>query len=161
MEVYVGGVERVVQSVAEAEHLDLARQPQQRLAIAIALALADRDPHALAALGVNHLDIAPQYGDAEAVVDGFIVWTTSDDDPVLDAVVARRLFEAIGLVLRLLWQVPEKRLRRVYWQRFTNLLRCRPDPSVMRVYAIKCAMHYHAHRLVETLQRRGSGLVMR
>jgi len=28
---------------------------------------------------------------AEAVVDGFIVWTTSDDDPVLDAVAARRL----------------------------------------------------------------------
>src|ERR671928_1000781 len=25
---------------------------------------------------------------AEAVVDGFVVWTTSDDDPVLDAVVA-------------------------------------------------------------------------
>src|SRR3984957_11997483 len=28
---------------------------------------------------------------AEAVVDGFIVWITSDDDPVLDAVAARRL----------------------------------------------------------------------
>jgi DNA-binding LacI/PurR family transcriptional regulator len=28
---------------------------------------------------------------AEAVVDGFIVWATSDDDPVLDAVVASRL----------------------------------------------------------------------
>ena len=27
----------------------------------------------------------------EAVVDGFIVWTTSDDDPVLDAVAARGL----------------------------------------------------------------------
>jgi radical SAM superfamily enzyme YgiQ (UPF0313 family) len=72
---------------------------------------------------------------------------------------ARRLLEATGLVVRLLWQVPEKRLRRIYRQRLTNLLRCRPDPSVMRVYAIKCAMHYHAHRLVETLQRHGSGLV--
>jgi DNA-binding LacI/PurR family transcriptional regulator len=28
---------------------------------------------------------------AQAVVDGFIVWTTSDDDPVLDAVAASRL----------------------------------------------------------------------
>lgn len=28
---------------------------------------------------------------SEAVVDGFVVWTTSDDDPVLDAVVARGL----------------------------------------------------------------------
>src|SRR6202050_4330870 len=32
---------------------------------------------------------------AEAVVDGVIVWTTSDDDPVLDAVAARRL-PAVG-----------------------------------------------------------------
>jgi hypothetical protein len=72
---------------------------------------------------------------------------------------ARRLFEATWLVLRLLWQVPEKRLRRVYRRRLTNLLRCRPDPSVMRVYAIKCAMHYHAHRLVESLQRHGSALL--
>jgi hypothetical protein len=72
---------------------------------------------------------------------------------------ARRLLEATGLVVRLLWQVPEKRLRRIYRQRLINLLRCRPDPSVMRVYAIKCAMHYHAHRLVEKLQRHGSGLV--
>jgi radical SAM superfamily enzyme YgiQ (UPF0313 family) len=72
---------------------------------------------------------------------------------------ARRLLEAIALVVRLLWEVPEKRLRRVYRQRLTNLLRCRPDPTVMRIYAIKCAMHYHAHRLVETLQRRESGLL--
>ena len=28
---------------------------------------------------------------AEAVVDGFVVWTTSDDDPVLDAVAASGL----------------------------------------------------------------------
>jgi radical SAM superfamily enzyme YgiQ (UPF0313 family) len=72
---------------------------------------------------------------------------------------ARRLLEATALALRLLWQVPEKRLRRVYRQRLTNLLRCRPDPTVMRVYAIKCAMHYHAHRLVETLQQRESKLL--
>jgi len=70
---------------------------------------------------------------------------------------ARRVMEALGLVLRLLCQVQEKRLRRIYRQRFTNLLRRRPDPSVMRVYAIKCAVHYHTHRLVEMLHRRGAG----
>ena len=32
---------------------------------------------------------------AEAVVDGFVVWTTSDDDPVLDAVAASRLPAAV------------------------------------------------------------------
>jgi radical SAM superfamily enzyme YgiQ (UPF0313 family) len=72
---------------------------------------------------------------------------------------ARRLLETTGLFLRLLLQVPEKRLRRIYRQRLSNLLRRRPDPSVMRVYAIKCAMHYHAHRLVETLQGHRGGLL--
>lgn len=70
---------------------------------------------------------------------------------------ARRVVEALWLILRLLCQVPEKRLRRIYWQRFTALLRQRPDPSVMRIYAIKCAVHYHTHRLVEMLRQRGAG----
>jgi hypothetical protein len=69
-----------------------------------------------------------------------------------------RLVEAVALVLRLWWQVPERRLRQIYRRRFTYLLRDRPDPSVMRIYAIKCAMHYHAHRLVEALQENKSGL---
>jgi hypothetical protein len=71
----------------------------------------------------------------------------------------RRFVEAAALALRLWSQVPEKRLRRIYRQRLSNLLRRRPDPSVMRVYAIKCAMHYHAHRLVETLRQHPSGLL--
>jgi len=71
---------------------------------------------------------------------------------------ARCLLQAFGLVLRLS-RVPEKHLPRVYRRRFANLLRHRRDPGVMRVYAIKCAMHYHAHRLVEMLQRQGAGLL--
>jgi hypothetical protein len=35
----------------------------------------------------------------------------------------------------------------------------RREPAVRRVYAIKCAMHYHAHRLVEALQQRGGSLL--
>ena len=71
----------------------------------------------------------------------------------------RRFIEAVGLMLRLLAQVPEKRLRQIYRSRFTHVLRRRPDPSVLRIYAIKCAMHYHAQRLVEALQQRRSGLL--
>jgi hypothetical protein len=67
---------------------------------------------------------------------------------------ARQLLEAAGLVLRVLLQVPEKRLRRIYRKRLTHLLRHRTDPAVWRVYAIKCAMHYHTHRLIDALQRR-------
>jgi hypothetical protein len=67
--------------------------------------------------------------------------------------------EASGLALRLLLQVPEWRLRRVYRRRLANLWHHRQEPAVLRVYAIKCAMHYHAHRLVEALQQRGGSLL--
>jgi hypothetical protein len=60
----------------------------------------------------------------------------------------------MGLMLRLLWRVPEKQLRKTYRSRFARVLCRRPDPSVMRIYAIKCAMHYHTYRLVAALQRR-------
>jgi DNA-binding LacI/PurR family transcriptional regulator len=46
-------------------------------------------------LGLTLLPITGEPGDAarvaEAAVDGFVVWTTVDDDPVLDAIVATRL----------------------------------------------------------------------
>jgi len=71
----------------------------------------------------------------------------------------RRLVEAVGLALRLLSQLPEKHLRQIYRRRFVRALHRRRDPTVMRVYAIKCAMHYHAHRLVQALQQRGSRLL--
>jgi hypothetical protein len=62
--------------------------------------------------------------------------------------------EAAGLALDGGSQVREKQLRRIYRRRLAQLLRRRPDPAVWRVYAIKCAMHYHTHRLVDALQRR-------
>jgi DNA-binding LacI/PurR family transcriptional regulator len=47
------------------------------------------------AVGLTLVPIAGEGGDparvADAAVDGFIVWTTSDDDPVVDAVTATRL----------------------------------------------------------------------
>jgi radical SAM superfamily enzyme YgiQ (UPF0313 family) len=72
---------------------------------------------------------------------------------------ARQLLEAAGLSIRVLSQVPEKRLRHVYRRRLAHLLRRRPDPAVLRVYAIKCAMHYHVHRLIDALQRRSSSVL--
>ena len=61
--------------------------------------------------------------------------------------------------MRLQWRVPEKRLRGIYRQRLARLLRHRADPTVLRVYAIKCAMHYHVHRMVEGLRQRRGPLV--
>ncbi|HXZ00597.1 MAG TPA: radical SAM protein [Stellaceae bacterium] len=72
---------------------------------------------------------------------------------------ARLLLEAAGLAARLLWRVPEQGLRRIYRRRLWRALRRRADPAVLRVYAIKCAMHYHVHRMVEALQSRSGGLI--
>jgi radical SAM superfamily enzyme YgiQ (UPF0313 family) len=72
---------------------------------------------------------------------------------------ARLLLEAGGLAARLLWRVPEQGLRRIYRRRLLRVLRRRADPAVLRIYAIKCAMHYHVHRMVELLQSRGGGLI--
>ncbi len=72
---------------------------------------------------------------------------------------ARLLLEAAGLAARLLWQVPERGLRRIYRRRLLQALGRRADPAVLRVYAIKCAMHYHVHRMVGRLQTRHGGLI--
>lgn len=67
----------------------------------------------------------------------------------------RLLLEVTGLTARLLWRVPERGLRQIYRRRLWRALRQRADPAVLRVYAIKCAMHYHVHRMLEALQSRG------
>jgi radical SAM superfamily enzyme YgiQ (UPF0313 family) len=59
--------------------------------------------------------------------------------------------QTAGLLARLQLRVPDAGLRGEYRRRFWKLLRRRRDPAVLRVYAIKCAMHYHTHRLVQAL----------
>jgi hypothetical protein len=72
----------------------------------------------------------------------------------VDAVLAAALF------LRLMKNVPGPELRRIYRRRMTTMQRRRPDPSLLFIRVIKCAMHYHhyttsrqmaeQHRLVNT-----------
>ncbi len=54
---------------------------------------------------------------------------------------------AIILFLRLMWNVPEADLRRIYRRRMMTMLRRRPDPSVLFICAVKCAMHYHQYTM--------------
>lgn len=61
--------------------------------------------------------------------------------------------QTAGLLARLQLRVPDPALRAEYRRRFWRLLRRRRDPAVLRVYAIKCAMHYHTHRLVQALSQ--------
>ena len=44
-------------------------------------------------------------------------------------------------------------------QAFLVFLRARPEPQVLRVYALKCAIHWHMHVFVDTLRNRAGPLV--
>jgi hypothetical protein len=63
--------------------------------------------------------------------------------------------EAIGIFTRLMRRVPEADLRTVYRQRLWKLLLRRRSPVVLQIYAIKCAMHYHAHLMVRQMRTGG------
>ena len=64
---------------------------------------------------------------------------------------ARLWLESVGLLLHVLAKVPDRSLRRVYRQRFWSFFRARPEPSVLRIYALKCAIHWHMHKFVRRL----------
>ena len=67
---------------------------------------------------------------------------------------ARRIrlwLETAGLMARLSLRVPDAALRAEYRRRVRGLFRARRDPVILRIYALKCAMHYHAHNLVRAL----------
>ena len=55
--------------------------------------------------------------------------------------------EAAYITAKLQMQVKDKALRRTYRQVMGNIVRKRPEADVLQAYAVKCAMHYHAHRL--------------
>jgi radical SAM superfamily enzyme YgiQ (UPF0313 family) len=38
----------------------------------------------------------------------------------------------------------------VRWQQ-DRILRTRPDPALLQLYTVKCAMHYHAHTMVRQM----------
>ena len=45
--------------------------------------------------------------------------------------------------------VPDASLRREYRRRLMRVAWRRREPEVIESYAIKCAMHFHAHRMVQ------------
>jgi hypothetical protein len=71
----------------------------------------------------------------------------------------RFALETLGILLRLMARVPDDSLRRVYRRQFLHLLRVRKNSAVLRVYAIKCAVHFHMYTLVRALTARGHPLL--
>jgi hypothetical protein len=69
------------------------------------------------------------------------------------------LVQAIGLLTRLVFVVPEPALRREYLRRVWRLLRVRRDPGVLWIYVIKCALHYHAYTMARRMSEGVSPVV--
>jgi radical SAM superfamily enzyme YgiQ (UPF0313 family) len=63
----------------------------------------------------------------------------------------RLLAEAAAILMLLMRGVPDASLRREYRRRLIRLAWHRRDPQIIQYYAVKCAMHYHAHRMVQKL----------
>ncbi len=61
------------------------------------------------------------------------------------------LLEACAIFIRLMHHVGDRSLKRAYRLYLWRLLRRRRTPVVLQVYAIKCAMHYHAHVMIEQM----------
>jgi radical SAM superfamily enzyme YgiQ (UPF0313 family) len=68
------------------------------------------------------------------------------------------LAQAIVVFLRLMRGVPDATLRREYRRRLWRVLRHRPEPIVLRLYALKCAIHYHLHTMIWRRRNIGMGV---
>jgi hypothetical protein len=66
---------------------------------------------------------------------------------------------ALAVMAAVAIRVPDKSLRAIYLRRFWRAARARRSPVVALIYAFRCAIHYHMHRLVETLSARDRPLV--
>jgi len=64
---------------------------------------------------------------------------------------ARLLLEAVAILTMLIRGVPDPALRREYRRRMLRVLWRRRSPSVLQQYAIKCAMHFHVHTMVQQM----------
>lgn len=65
----------------------------------------------------------------------------------------RFAFEALGIFSRLMSRVPDRTLRGVYRRQIWHVLRARRNPAVLRVYVIKCAIHFHMHHFIGRLMQ--------
>ena len=72
---------------------------------------------------------------------------------------ARDVGRAIALYARLMRGVPDRALRREYRRRVIGLLRARPDPHLLFLYTVKCAMHYHHWTMAREMAANRSAVV--
>jgi radical SAM superfamily enzyme YgiQ (UPF0313 family) len=59
--------------------------------------------------------------------------------------------ETLFVFVQLMRLVPDKHLRRQYQARLWRVLKRRPHITLLRLYCVKCALHFHADRLVSEM----------
>jgi radical SAM superfamily enzyme YgiQ (UPF0313 family) len=59
--------------------------------------------------------------------------------------------ETLFVFVQLMRRVPDKRLRRQYRSRLRRALLRRPHITLLRLYCVKCALHFHADRLISEM----------
>ena len=64
---------------------------------------------------------------------------------------ARLLAEALAIFVMLMRGVPDAALRREYRRGLLRVARRRPAPAILQLYALKCAMHFHVHMMVQEM----------
>jgi radical SAM superfamily enzyme YgiQ (UPF0313 family) len=67
------------------------------------------------------------------------------------AVNAELLIEALATIWQLMRRIPDAALRREYRHRLWHAFKRRPEPAVLQVYALKCALHFHAFMMAQQM----------
>ncbi len=61
------------------------------------------------------------------------------------------LSEALAIIWHLMRRIPDTALRREYRQRLWQAFKRRPEPVLLQVYALKCALHFHAFMMAQQM----------
>lgn len=69
------------------------------------------------------------------------------------------LLQSIGVITRLLREVPEAHLRREYFKRFWRYFRSGRRPGLLIFYTFHLAMHYHAYTMAQNMATRRTAIV--
>jgi radical SAM superfamily enzyme YgiQ (UPF0313 family) len=72
---------------------------------------------------------------------------------------ARSWIEACVLVTRMMVLTGDHSLRKIYLRRVLGALRKRPDGVLLKLYAIRCATHFHFHQLTRQLRAHDGSLL--
>lgn len=71
----------------------------------------------------------------------------------------RSWIEAGVLTARIIFHMRDRRLRKIYIRRLLTAVRKRPDGVLLRLYAIRCVMHFHFSTLAQALRAHDGRLI--